>query len=103
MSGTISLSSDTRWSAASWLFDWVLQKIADDIPDVELSTSIRGLLEQNIGWFSLDELTPSQEARVRQIMQGSLVGSAEREFPDVMPGRADALSLLRDLAGLAAT
>lgn len=103
MSGTISFSSDVRWSAASWLFDWVLRTLARDTQDTELSASLTGLVDENIGWFSLDELTPDQQAEVRRIIRDSLLGTAEREFPDAMLGRAAALSLLRGLANLLVT
>jgi hypothetical protein len=103
MSGTISLSSDARWSAASWLFDWVLRTLARNIKDAELSAFFTGLIGENIGWLSFDELTPHQQAEVRLAIRDSLIGTAEREFPEAMAGREGALGLLRDLANVVST
>jgi hypothetical protein len=102
MTGTLSLSSDLRWSAASWLFDWVLGKIARDIKDVELSAAINGVVGENLGWFSLDELTEEQQSEIQQILRESVMTAADREFPDTMPGRKDALNHLTDLAAMSA-
>lgn len=100
MAGTLSLSSDLRWSAASWLFDWVLGKIALDTEDLELSGTINGVIDENIGWFSLDELTTQQKQEVQQILR-AVAAAANREFPDSMPGRKEALNHLAELAATA--
>lgn len=103
MSGTISFSPTARWSAASWLFDWVLKAVADDrAEDAELAAELRGIVHENIGWLALNDLTDEQQTTVRRTIRESIRITAERGFPANMPGREDALKLLDDLVRLAA-
>jgi hypothetical protein len=87
MSGTISLSPTVRWSAASWLFDWVLNTIAEAAQDAELAADLTGVVGDNIA--------------VRCILKDGLRVKAEAKFPTTMPGREGALALLDELSRLA--
>jgi hypothetical protein len=98
MSGTISLSPDVQWSATYWLFDWVLKNIAKDAGDVELAGHLTGIVGEHLGWFGLDDISPSQRREVRRIITERLVDDAQREFPADMPERPQALALLKELA-----
>ena len=102
MSGTISFSSTTRWSAASWLFDWVLRTVADGAEDAELAAELTGIVSENIGWLALGDLTNDQQADVRRKIRERIRIAAERGFPANMPGREDSLKLLDNLIRLAA-
>jgi hypothetical protein len=97
MAGTVGVSSDVLWSAASWLFDWVLKDIARDTDDVELAGNLTGIVDENLGWFGLDDITPRQRDEVRRIIAERLVDNADREFPADMLGRPEALALLKEL------
>lgn len=101
MSGTISLSPTIRWSAASWLFDWVLTSLAETVEDAELSAELTGIVGENLGWLGLDDLTEGQRAVLLQILGGGLRGRAERAFPAAMRGRDEALRHLDELGRLA--
>jgi hypothetical protein len=101
MSGTISLSPTVRWSAASWLFDWVLSTLADSVQDPELSSELTEVVDQNIGWFGLEELKKDQVVEVRRLLTAALRPVAEQTFPVEMLGREAALSLLDELSNLA--
>jgi hypothetical protein len=100
MAGTISLSPTVCWSAASWLFDWVLNTLAETVEDAELAADLTGLVGENIGWLGLDDLASEQNAVVRRILGGGLRPIAERRFPAAMPGREDALAYLDELSRL---
>jgi len=69
MAGTIEVGPDSRWSAASWLFDWVLRSIALEVNDAELAGELVGIVDENIGWLSLDELSQTQQKAVRAVIQ----------------------------------
>jgi hypothetical protein len=101
MAGTISLTSTIRWSAASWLFDWVLNTLAETVEDAELAGDLTGVVGENLGWLGLNDLTTEQSAAVRRILRGGLRAKAERSFPDAMPGREEALEHLDELSRLA--
>ncbi len=98
MAGTVSLSPDVRWSAASWLFDWVLRDIARDTDDVELAGHLTGVVGENLGWFGLDDITPRQRREVRRIITEHLVDDANKNLPADLPGRPETLALLSELA-----
>lgn len=102
MSGTISFSPTIRWSAASWLFDWVLTSLAETVNDAELSAELAVVVGENLGWLGLDDLTDSQRAVLLRILGGDLRARAERAFPATMQERDDALRHLDELSRLAA-
>jgi hypothetical protein len=102
MSGTISLSQSTRWSAGSWLFDWVLNTLAETVEDAELSAELTGMVGENLGWLGLNDLPSEHNVAVRRILIGGLRSKAERSFPAAMPAREDALRHLDELSRLAA-
>jgi hypothetical protein len=101
MSGTISLSATTRWSAASWLFDWVLNTLAEMVEDAELAGALTGVVGENLGWLGLNDLPREQSVAKRRILRGGLRVKAEQSFPAAMPGRDDALRYLDELSRLA--
>ena len=101
MSGTISFSPTVRWSAASWLFDWVLQSLADAVKDAELAAELRGVVHENIGWLGINDLKREHSVEIRDVLMASLAPAAERSFPVAMPRRQDALQHLDELIRLA--
>lgn len=103
MSGTIALSPAIRWSAASWLFDWVLNTLAETVDDADLSAELNEIVSENIGWLGLKDLPSEQKAAVRRILSGGLRVRAEHRFPVAMPGREDALRHLDELSRLASS
>jgi hypothetical protein len=101
MSGTIALSPTVRWSAASWLFDWVLNSLAEAADDTELAAELAGVVGENIGWFGVNDLADEQAVAVLRILRAGLRTKAERGFPATMPGREAALQHLDELSHLA--
>jgi hypothetical protein len=101
MSGTIALSPTVRWSAASWLFDWVLNTLAEAVGDTELAAELTGVVGENLGWLGIDGLPGEQSVAVLRVLRGGLRSKAERSFPATMPGREDALRHLDELSCLA--
>ena len=100
MSGTVSVSAGAQWSAGWWLFDWVLTDIAKNTRDVELAGHLTGIIGEHLGWFGLNDLAAGQRREVRRIITERLVDDAQQEFPANLPGRPQALTLLKDLAVL---
>lgn len=101
MSGTISFSPDARWSAASWLFDWVLKTVAGRVDDAELAAELSKIADDNVGWLGLDDLPSDQSADVRRTIRESLRSAAEQGLPSTLTGRDDTLNHLDDLVRLA--
>lgn len=101
MSGTISFSPAGRWSAASWLFDWVLSAIAATVEDAGLAAELTEIVGENIVWLSLEDLTDEQNADMRRAIRESIGIAAERGLPVGISGREDVLRHLNDLILLA--
>ncbi|WP_155375235.1 hypothetical protein [Catellatospora vulcania] len=101
MSGTIAVAPDKRWSAAGWLFDWTVEALADDLDDDAAAADLREIVEDNLGWLGLDDLSPAARAEVLRRIKTDLVDRADRELPPTVPNRSEALDLLRDLSRLA--
>jgi hypothetical protein len=97
MAGTISVSADMRWSAASWLFDWVLRTLARDVTDKELAASMTGTVDENLGWLSVDDLACRDRDELARVARESLVGAANRELSNTLAGRDEVIAHLREL------
>lgn len=84
MAGTFVSANGQRWSAASWLFSWILRTIAGTIDDAELSAKLREIDGNNLGWFSLQDCSSSQRQQISAVICTSLVAAAEQEFRVLM-------------------
>ncbi|GAA1614884.1 hypothetical protein ACFQY4_25490 [Catellatospora bangladeshensis] len=100
MSGTIAVTADRRWSAAGWLFDWTVEKLAEELPDAAAAGDMHEIVEANLGWLGLDDLPAGARAEVLRRIRTELVERAERELPDTVPDRPGVLTLLRELIRL---
>ncbi|MEV4417452.1 hypothetical protein [Catellatospora sp. NPDC049609] len=100
MSGTIAVTPDRRWSTAGWLFDWTVEKLAEDLPDTAAAADMHEIVEDNLGWLGLADLNPDTRAEVLRRIRTELVARAEQELPDTIPDRPAVLQLLRDLTRL---
>lgn len=101
MSGTIALAPDVRWSAAGWLFDWTVGFLADRTTDPRAAAILREAVDENLGWFAVDECEPDTRVELRDILHRRLVPVAEEQLPPTVPGRSDAIAMLQQLAELA--
>jgi hypothetical protein len=100
VAGTILISSESRWSAASWLFDWCLRTIAQELGPGDLSARLTGIVGENLGSLDLADLSTSERQEIEKVVHGSLVGLAETELPVELENRAGVLEHLRSLAEL---
>jgi hypothetical protein len=98
MSGTIAVTPDKRWSAAGWLFDWTLEALARDLSDEAARQHLREILDNNLGWLSLDDLPPAARAEALSKITTSLVQEADASLPGSVANRPAVLDLLRELA-----
>jgi hypothetical protein len=100
MAGLVDLGPQRRWSAATWLFDWVVNYIARTVDDPELSAQLRVIVDANLGWFGLDEVPPNLRDRVLTVLRDELVPAAQAELPPGMRARDEVIGNLRRLADL---
>ncbi|WP_344837176.1 hypothetical protein [Kribbella ginsengisoli] len=90
------------WSASSWLFRWVLTRLADDAGlDRRLESALREIVDENLGWFSLEELGPIDRSMVRSWLADRLVADAVDRLPVELAEREAVLGHLAELAELA--
>jgi len=102
MAGSIEVDGQL-WTAASWLFDWVLNRIVDDAEvDQYVAVMVREIVDENLGWFSLRDLDPADRSIVRSWLADRLVEDADAKLPAELAQRDDVLLYHADLASLAA-
>jgi len=98
MAGLIKVG-DGGWSASSWLFRWVLTRLADDARlDRQLESTLREIVDENLGWFSLEELGSVDRSMVRSWLAERLVADADASLPVELAERDAVLGYLAELA-----
>lgn len=102
MSGTVAISPEVRWSATGWIFDWVVEYLADQVTDTEVTASLHEIVNENLGWLGLDDHGPAVKKELLTILRTQLVAHAEAKLPYTIPDRPSAIDVLRELADKAA-
>jgi hypothetical protein len=101
MSGTIALSPDTRWSAAGWLFDWIVRFLVQQVGDPGVSANLQEVIDENLGWVDVAALPTGARRTIVEKLEHELVPAAERELPPTLPERQRVLDHIRELSELA--
>jgi hypothetical protein len=101
MSGTVALSTDSRWSAAGWLFDWTVRFMAQHVGRADIAADLEHVIDENLGWVDISALPPDVRRGVIKTLQRDLVPAAEGELSNTIPERQRVLDHLRELANLA--
>lgn len=100
MAGTISVSAEARWSASTWLFNWVVNAIASTLGPGDLAGALTGIVGENLGSLDLGEFTDQEQAAIKAVVRVSLVKLAEDKLPVNLEGRESTLTHIRDLVKL---
>lgn len=100
MAGTFVTAGGQRWSAASWLFYWVLRTIASHVDAPDLQAKFREIDNNNLGWFSLQDCSALQCEQVLAAVCTSLTATAERDFQTMMVNRENLDRLVARLRAL---
>ena len=98
MAGSVSLSPEERWSVAGWLFDWTVEFLAANVSRTSVRTSLKEIVDENLGWLALGDYGPDAERDMRALLRSGVVAAADGAFPADMPGRAHAIDLLEQLS-----
>lgn len=101
LSGTIAITAGDHWSAAGWLFDWVLEFLAQEIKSEEAASSLREVVNENLGWLDISDFRPEDAEELRQVIAEELLAAANAQLPRSMSGRSDAIALLAELVSKA--
>ena len=99
MAGSIEVDGKL-WTAASWLFRWVVSSVADHAGlDADGQARLREIVDENLGWLSIDGLEPARRSIVRDWISERLVADADARLPvDLEADRAATLTHLGELA-----
>ena len=100
MSGTLILAEGTEWSASSGLFNWVVEYLANHVRDEHTRAALRQVYEHDFRWLDVSDLRPDGQAEVLALLRDAVVQHTEENLPDT-PVRAEAVALVRQLAGMA--
>lgn len=101
MAGTIVVCEGQRWSAASWLFDWVVDFLAIAVDNFTLSERLRGVIQENIGWLDLPDLSASERQDILRIVRLELLPAAQNALPASVPNYEATLVHLESLVDIA--
>lgn len=100
MAGLIEFDENHWWSAASWVFNWVLEVIARNTTDPKLADHLRFIMENNFGGLFLEQLSPRHRQEFLRVMDQTLVPYSEANLPADMLYREDMIDYLQDLVDL---
>lgn len=103
MTGAIHSTDDLTWSAASWLFYWVLEAVASQVVDAELARKLRELSEHHVGWLYLRDYSLMEQEQFLGALCASLLPAAVRDYPPNTPEGRPPFNHLRALVKLFCT
>lgn len=98
MAGTVAIGPDRRWSASTWLFDWVVEYLAAAVSEPVLADELRQIVGDNLGWLGLADYGRDAERELWGLIRTRLVGGADAAFSESMVNRSEALAHLQRLA-----
>jgi hypothetical protein len=101
MAGDIEFGPGRTWSAASWLFDWVVATIASKIEDVELAAELKGIVGENLGYLPLMEFPYSQRMQLVGVLRSGVLISEATPLPDSLVSGSNLLQVVQELVELA--
>ncbi len=87
MSGTILTQSAEYWSAASWLFNYVLEALRDLIGPGKAYDRMDEALSEHLGWFSIQDLNEEDQAALQLIVCSRLMDRMREVLPDELEER----------------
>lgn len=100
MAGTVKSPEGQLWTAASWLFDWVVREVASELSDRELAARLQDIADNNLGWLGLAEFTDEQTKQILEVIRSSLLPAAQRGLPQEIKDRDRALEHIQTLVDL---
>lgn len=65
MAGDIVLPDGRAWLASSWNFYWVVETLAEEVPDEDLAAYLREISEEHVGILDLGALSDTQQQEIR--------------------------------------
>ena len=100
MAGTVFVG-DQLWSAAGWLFDFVVAQVADSVSSPTLSSHLREIVDEHLGALSLNDLSSDDRDEVLAALGRGLHEQAAAALPIELPDRAAVLAHIANLVALA--
>jgi hypothetical protein len=94
VAGTVFVGAEERWTAASWLFDWVVSTVAELVEDPAVAQRLTEIVSENLGALDLSSFDQPQQMKIRLTMGQHLLDRAEQGFPQDLAARSDVLAHL---------
>ena len=101
MAGVIVVGPDEHWSAASWLFDWVIRYLATTVQDAAAARMLEEIEREHLPGLTIGDLPDAARRGVSAALRHSIVDHAARSLPLELANRNGVLSHLQKLADLA--
>ncbi|WP_431944209.1 hypothetical protein [Micromonospora marina] len=96
MAGLIVLRPGIDWTATGGLFDWTLEFLVSRLSDRRAAEHLQEIIDNNLGSFWLEELSPEAQREVVNHLRVGLVTEGEGHLPET-DQKADVVAHLREL------
>ena len=101
VAGLVIFDDGSDWSAAGWLFDFVIRQVARSVESPALGARLDEIEAENLGCLALRELTSSEQAEVLSVLGSGFVARADQVLPKDLARRSEVLEHLGTLVGQA--
>jgi hypothetical protein len=101
MAGIIVVRPNAQWSAASWLFYWVIRDLSTTVRDTATVGKLQGIEREHLPGLRLSDLPDGPRREVLTALCRSIVDHGARSLPVDLPNRNDILNHLQELADIA--
>ncbi|ADL46590.1 hypothetical protein AB0N38_19835 [Micromonospora aurantiaca] len=96
MAGLIVLRPGIDWTATGGLFDWTLEFLVSRLSDRRAAEHLQEIIENNLGSFWLQDLSPEAQREVVAHWRTGLVAAGEEHLPETNQ-KPDVVAHLREL------
>lgn len=96
MAGLVVLRPGVEWTATGGLFDWTLKFLIARLSSRSAAVHIQEIVDNNLGSFWLDVLSPEAQREVINHLRDGLVTAGEQHLPETGQ-KPDVVAHLREL------
>jgi hypothetical protein len=101
MAGSFEVESGKLWNVPGWLFYDTMAVLSDLLAGTDLAARIDEVEANNLGWFSMKELSVEERETLRQAITDGLLQGMESLIPKDYANRGQVIDIVKELVRLA--
>lgn len=82
MAGLVVLRPGVDWTATGGLFNWTVEFLIARLTDRDAAAHLQEIVDNNLGSFRLDDLSPEAQREVVAHLREGLVTAGEQHLPE---------------------